>query len=79
MHMLIVQTNSRPLVFFHLLDFVGGSSCCFRDKGERDQILVLRLKSNKTKVKSVQLGKTLSFVQFVVEWSWVGWRGGKGG
>ena len=25
--------------------------------------------SNKTKVKSVQLGKTLSFVKFVVVWS----------
>ena len=35
--------------------------------------------NNKTKVLSVQLGKTLSFVKFVVEWGGVGWRGGKGG
>ena len=34
-------------------------------------------KTNKTKVLSVQLGKTLSFVKFVVEWGGVGWRGGK--
>ena len=34
---------------------------------------------DKTKVLSVQLGKTLSFVKFVVEWCGVGWRGGKGG
>ena len=29
---------------------------------------------NKTEVKSVQLGKTFSFVKFVVEWGVVGWR-----
>ena len=31
--------------------------------------------SNKTKVLSVQLGKTLSFVKLAVVWVWVGWRG----
>ena len=31
--------------------------------------------NNKTKVKSVQLGKTLSFVKFVIEWGGV--EGGK--
>ena len=31
--------------------------------------------NNKTKVKSVQLGKTLSFVKFAVEWD----RGVEGG
>ena len=30
---------------------------------------------DKTKVLSVQLGKTLSFVKLVVVWVWVGWRG----
>ena len=30
---------------------------------------------NKTKVLSVQLGKTLSFVKFVVEWGGMGLRG----
>ena len=32
---------------------------------------------DKTKVLSVQLGKTLSFVNFVVEWGGLGWRGVK--
>ena len=32
--------------------------------------------SNKTKVLSVQLGKTLSFVKFVGEWGGEGWGGG---
>ena len=31
-------------------------------------VCVLILKDNKTKVLSVQLGKTFSFVKFVVEW-----------
>ena len=31
---------------------------------------------NKTKVLSVQLGKTLSYVKFVVEWVGVGGGGG---
>ena len=35
-------------------------------------------RSDKTKVLSVQLGKTLSFVKFVVEWGGVGWRGERG-
>ena len=30
---------------------------------------------NKTKVKSVQLGKTFSFVKFVGEWGGEGWGG----
>ena len=30
-----------------------------------------RNRSDKTKVKSVQLGKTLPFVKFVVEWGWL--------
>ena len=33
---------------------------------------------NKTKVLSVQLGKTLSFVKFVVEWDGKGGRGSGG-
>ena len=33
------------------------------------------MKKNKTKVLSVQLGKTLSFVKFVVEWGGVRWGG----
>ena len=39
-------------------------------------VCVLILKDNKTKVLSVQLGKTFSFVKFVVEW--VEWGGGCG-
>ena len=38
---------------------------------------VCQAKCNKTKVKSVHLGKTLSYVKFVVEWGWVG-GGGRG-
>ena len=41
--------------------------------------LIQHFVKNKTKVLSVQLGKTLSFVKFVVEWGGVGGRGGKGG
>ena len=32
-------------------------------------------KTNKTKVLCVQLGKTLSFIKFMVKWGGVGWRG----
>ena len=39
-------------------------------------LLFAEAKQNKTMVLSVQLGKTLSFVKFVVEWGGVGWRGG---
>ena len=43
-----------------------------------DIILKISEAKNKTKVKSVQLGKTLSFVKFAVEWGGVGRRGGFG-
>ena len=39
-------------------------------------MLNLTLVRNKTKVLSVQLGKTFSFVKFVVEWGGLQWRGG---
>ena len=41
-------------------------------------MLNLTLVRNKTKVLSVQLGKTLSFVKFVGEWGGVDWGGNFG-